>query len=159
MLFLVSTLLAAALYGRCQPWSSTELAAEEAPTPLQVIFFFATVNAPRVLALQQLPQAGGRVPATEHTMDSDLKPATLRVRPQSLPPCVEYWASSSRQQLPVPLAARNPWCSAAITLPALGTLSPLSPCQPQAAPAATPHQHPPPEHRQEDTKELTPRFF
>lgn len=38
LLFLVSTLLAAALHGRCQPWSSTKLAAEEAPMPLQVIF-------------------------------------------------------------------------------------------------------------------------
>lgn len=83
LLFLVSTLLAAALHGRCQPWRSTKLAAEEAPMPLQVIFCHCKCPQ-RVLALQQLPRAGSRVPATEYTVDSDLKPATLRVCPQSL---------------------------------------------------------------------------
>lgn len=48
--------------------------------PLQVIFCHC--KCPQgVLALQQLPRAGSRVPATEHTEDSDLKPATLSVCP------------------------------------------------------------------------------
>lgn len=139
MLFLVSTLLAAALH-QCQPWSSTELAAEEAQVPLQVIFCHCRCPQ-RVLALQQLPQAGDSPSGF-----TDPRLAKLSVCPSaSVGQC---WAGSSRQQLPGPPAARNSWGSAAVTLPALGTLSPLSPCQ-----------HPPPEHRQEETKELTPRSF
>lgn len=77
MLFLVSTLLAAALH-QCQPWSSTELAAEEAQVPLQVIFCHCRCPQ-RVLALQQLPQAGDSPSGF-----TDPRLATLSVCPQTL---------------------------------------------------------------------------
>lgn len=97
--------------------------------------FFATVNAHREfwLCSSCLGLAAESQPLS--IQFTDPKPATLSVCPQSL----RVW--NAGQVPPGLLAARNSWGSAAITLPALGTLSPLSPCQ-----------HPPPEHRQGDQR-------